>query len=91
VLDDIDRVFLDKVGVVPPSRPLNTETDDLVRLMRTEMAKDGFRKAALQQLDDVRTALPNEIAAELEDHALDALLEDAIAEVMLALHAERAE
>ncbi|MEL6467489.1 MAG: DNA repair exonuclease [Pseudomonadota bacterium] len=91
VLDDIDRVFLDKVEVVPPSRPLNTETDDLVRLMRTEMAEDGFRQAALQQLDDVRTALPNEIAAELEDHALDALLQDAIAEVMLALHAERVE
>lgn len=91
IIGDVDRVFLDKITVVPPSRPLNTETDDLVRLMRAEMAEDGFRQAALQQLDEVRSALPSEIAAELEDHALDALLEDAIAEVMLALHAERAE
>ena len=89
IIGDVDRVFLDKITVVPPSRPLNTETDDLVRLMRAEMAEDGFRQAALQQLDEVRSALPSEIAGELDDSALDALFEDAIAEMMLAIHAER--
>lgn len=91
VLDGVERVFLDKISVVPPARPLNTETDDLVRLMRTEIAEDGFRQAALQQLDEVRTVLPSEVAGELDDSALDALFEDAIAEVMLMLHAERLE
>ena len=57
--------------------------------MRAEMAEDGFRQAALQQLDEVRSALPSEIAGELDDSALDALFEDAIAEMMLAIHAER--
>lgn len=89
IMGDVDRVFLDKITVVPPSRPLNTETDDLVRLMRAEMAEDGFRQAALQQLDEVRSALPSEIAGELDDSALDALFEDAVAEMMLAIHAER--
>jgi len=87
VLDGIDGVFLDKVKSAPlPSQP-GTETDDLVRLMRDELAEDGFRQAALQQLEELRLALPSEIMNELDDDSLDPLLEEAISEVSLTLHA----
>jgi hypothetical protein len=87
VLDSIDRVFLDKVKSSPPPRRLGAETDDLVRLMQGELAEDGFRQAALEQLAELRLALPSEIMDELDEGGLDALLEEAIAEVSLTLHA----
>ena len=87
VLDSIDRVFLDKVKSVPPPRKPGAETDDLVRLMQDELTEDGFRQAALQQLEELRLALPSEIMDELDESGLDALLEEAIAEVSLTLHA----
>lgn len=87
VLDSIDGVFLDKVKSAPlPSQP-GTETDDLVRLMRDELVEEGFRQAALQELEELRLAMPSEIMDELDDDSLDALLEEAIAEVSLTLHA----
>ena len=52
------------------------------------MAEDGFREAALLMLEELRQAVPNEIADELGPAALDALLEDALAEVTLTLHGE---
>ncbi|MEO3415014.1 DNA repair exonuclease [Roseovarius sp. CAU 1744] len=87
VLDSIDGVFLDKVKSAPlPSQP-GTETDDLVRLMRDELVEEGFRQAALQELEELRLAMPSEIMDELDEDSLDALLEEAIAEVSLTLHA----
>lgn len=87
VLETIEGVFLDKVKSAPPPLPAGEQSDDLVRLMQREMAEDGFRQAALQQLEELRSALPSELAGVLEDDALDALLEEAIAEVSLTLHA----
>lgn len=87
VLDGIDGVFLDKVKSAPLPSQLGTETDDLARLMRDELAEDGFRQAALQELEELRLAMPSEITDELDDDNLDALLEEAIAEVSLTLHA----
>ena len=87
VLDSIDGVFLDKVKCAQLPSELGAETDDLVRLMRDELAEDGFRQAALQQLEELRLALPSEIMNELDDDSLDPLLEEAISEVSLTLHA----
>ena len=87
-LEGIDGVFLDKVRVAPPAVAAGAGTDDLARLMQAEMAEDGFREAALLMLEELRQALPNEIADELDPAALDALLEDALAEVTLTLHGE---
>jgi DNA repair protein SbcD/Mre11 len=87
VLGSIDGVFLDKVKCAPPPGKIGAGTDDLVRLMRDELAEEGFRQAALQELEELRLAMPSEIMDELDDDSLDALLEDAIAEVSLTLHA----
>jgi DNA repair exonuclease SbcCD nuclease subunit len=87
VLESIDGVFLDKVQLSPPPHKSGAETDDLVRLMQKEMVEDGFREAALNQLEELRLALPSEIMDELDEERLDALLEEAIAEVFLKLHA----
>lgn len=87
VLDGIDGVFLDKVKSAPLPSQLDTETDDLARLMRDELAEDGFRQAALQELEELRLAMPSEITDELDDDSLEALLEEAIAEVSQTLHA----
>lgn len=87
VLESIDGVFLDKVKSTPPPRRTEAETDDLIRLMLDELAEEGFRQAALQQLEELRLALPSEIMGELDEGGLDALLEEAIAEVSLNLHA----
>jgi DNA repair exonuclease SbcCD nuclease subunit len=87
VLDSIDSVFLDKVKCAPPPSKLGAETDDLVRLMRDELVEEGFRQSALQELEELRLAMPSEIMDELDKDSLDALLEEAIAEVSLTLHA----
>lgn len=87
VLDSIDGVFLDKVKCAPLPSKFGAKTDDLVRLMRDELVEEGFRQAALQELEELRLALPSEITDELDDDSLDALLEEAIAEVSLTLHA----
>lgn len=86
VLDSINGVFLDKVKSAPPISQVSAETDDLIRLMREELAEDGFRQAALQQLDELRLAMPSEITDEVAEDRLDALLEEAIAEISLTLH-----
>ena len=87
VLESIDGVFLDKVKSAPPPSQPGAETDDLVRLMKHELVEDGFRQAALQQLEELRHAVPSEIMDELHEDSLDALLDEAIAEVFLTLHA----
>ncbi|MGH1416712.1 MAG: metallophosphoesterase family protein [Pelagimonas sp.] len=87
VLDSIDGVFLDKVKSAPLLSQASAETDDLVRLMQVEFSEDGFRQAALQQLEELRLAMPSEITDEVAEERLDALLEEAIAEVSLTLHA----
>ena len=66
VLDGIDGVFLDKVKSVPSPRKPGAGTDDLVRLMREELREPGFRLSAAEQLEDLRAALPTEIADELD-------------------------
>jgi len=55
--------------------------------MHDELVEDGFRQAAMQQLEELRLALPSEITDELDEDGLDVLLEEAIAEVSLTLHA----
>ena len=87
VLDSIDGIFLDKVKSASPVSQASAETNDLVRLMQEELAEDGFRHAALQQLEELRLAMPSEITDEVAEDSLDALLEEAIAEVSLTLHA----
>lgn len=88
VLDSVDGVFIDKVRSTPPPPRPGAEADDLLRLMRDELAEDGFRQAALLQLEALRIALPSAIADELDEDALDALLQDAVADVSQTLHAE---
>lgn len=91
VLDSIDGVFLDKVKSAPLLNTLGAETDDLVRLMREELVEEGFRQAALHQLEELRLSLPSDVSDELDEDSLDALLEEAIAEVSLTLHASNSQ
>ena len=91
VLEQIDGVYLDKVKSALPAEDRVAETDDFMRLMRAEIAEDGFRQVAAQQLEELRLALPREIADALDPGELDALLEDALAEVSLTLHGESAQ
>ena len=87
LLDRVDGVFLDKINCAPLPNMPGAETDDLVRLMREELVEEGFRQAALQHLEELRLAMPSEIDGELDENCLDALLDEAIAEVSLTLHA----
>ncbi|MBA8903183.1 DNA repair exonuclease [Phyllobacterium sp. P30BS-XVII] len=87
ILEDIDRVFLNKVKVVVPQRHADAKADDLLRLMREELHEPSFQFASKQILEELRTVLPREIAGELADAALNDLLEEATNEVMLSLHA----
>lgn len=86
VLAEVDGMFLDKVAAAPPPQPPGAETDDLLRLMRREMAEEGLRHAARDQIEELARALPAEIRGALEEADLDALFEDALAEVAQALH-----
>lgn len=86
VLDSINGVFLDKVKFAPTLGKVGTETDDLVRLMRSELVEEGFRQTVLQHLEELRLAMPTEIKDELDEGCLDALLEEAIVEVSRSLH-----
>lgn len=86
LLDNIERVFIDKINVAAPKQQVEAKADDLVRLMRAELSEPGFQLAAEEILEELRNALPREIADELTEGALDDLLEEAIAEVTLSLH-----
>lgn len=86
VLDDIDGVFLDKVKSVQLPQKPGEEAYDIVRLMKEELTEEGFRQAALDQLEELRDVLPLEIKYELDENELDMLLEEAITEVALNLH-----
>lgn len=86
VLENIDRVFLDKIQVVAPERQTDSKADDLLRLMREELHEPGFQFASKQILEELRTVLPREITDELAEEALEDLLEEAINEVTLSLH-----
>lgn len=87
ILENIDRVFLDKIKVVAPERQADSKADDLLRLMREELREPAFQFASKQILEELRTVLPREITDELAEEALDELLEEAINEVTLSLHA----
>ncbi|WP_299478123.1 metallophosphoesterase [uncultured Roseibium sp.] len=91
VLENIDRVFVDKIKVTAPKQQLDSKTDDLVRLMREELSEPGFQHAGKQVLEDLRGVLPRAISDELSEDVLDDLLEEAINEVTLSLHAGAAE
>ncbi len=91
LLDNIERVYVDKVKVAAPKQQVDAKADDLVRLMRAELTEPGFQLAAEEILAELRNALPREIADELAEDALDDLLEEAIAEVTLSLHSGAAE
>ena len=86
-LDGVEGVFLDKVRVGPPPPAPGEVPDDLLRLMQAEMAEDGFREEARLALEELRLALPAALADVVDDAALDGLLQDALAEVTLTLHA----
>lgn len=90
VLEDLNGLYLDKVKLHRPVLATETVNDDLMQLMQTEIAAPGFRQAALEQLEELRDALPPAVAEELSPEALDALLQEALEEVTLALHAEAA-
>ncbi|MEP7457516.1 DNA repair exonuclease [Phyllobacterium sp. SB3] len=87
VLENIDRVFLDKIKVVVPGQHADSRADDLLRLMQEELREPSFQFASKQILEELRTVLPREIADELAEVALNDLLEEAINEVTLSLHA----
>lgn len=83
---DVERVHLDKVKRALPARTPGPESDDLMRLMRAGLGEPGFRHQAAEILEEIRQALPREIAATLDEAALDALLDEALSEVAAALH-----
>ena len=87
VLDTINRVFVDKIKVTVPKQLVDTKADDLVRLMQQELTEPGFQLASKEILEELRHALPREITDELAEDALDDLLQEAIGEVTLSLHA----
>jgi len=91
LLDNIERVFIDKIKVVVPKQQIDAKADDLVRLMRAELTEPGLQLATKEILEELRNALPREIAGELSENALDDLLEEAITEVTLSLHSGAAE
>lgn len=86
LLENIDRVFIDKVKSVAPDKPTDDKADDLVRLMREELQEAGFQKASTEVLEELRNALPADIRDALSEDMLDEFLEDAINEVSLSLH-----
>ncbi|WP_458790435.1 metallophosphoesterase family protein [Yoonia sp. MH D7] len=86
LLENIDRVYLDKVKTAPPRQENQDEADDLLRLMRAELQEIGFMQASKQVLDELRAALPAAIRDELSEDALGDLLEEALHEVSLSLH-----
>ncbi|MCR9059502.1 MAG: DNA repair exonuclease [Rhodobacteraceae bacterium] len=91
LLDNIERVYVDKVKVAAPKQQVDAKADDLVRLMRAELSEPGFQLATKEILEELRNALPREIADELAEDTLDDLLEEAITEVTLSLHSGAAE
>ena len=85
-LETIDGVFLDRLKLLPLPQLPGAESDDLVRLMKQEIKEEGFRQLAIEQLKELRDALPSEISDELDEGELDILLEEAITEVTMSLH-----
>lgn len=86
-LENIDRVFVDKIKVTAPKKLVDSKADDLVRLMQQELSEPSFKLASKDILEELRNALPREITNELDEGALDDLLQEAIGEVTLLLHA----
>lgn len=86
LLENIDRVFIDKVKSLAPDKPTGDKADDLLRLMREELQEAGFQQASAEVLEELRSALPADIRDALSKDMLDELLEDAINEVSLSLH-----
>jgi DNA repair exonuclease SbcCD nuclease subunit len=86
LLENIDRVYIDKVKSLAPNKQVDDKADDLVRLMHKELREAGFQQASKEALEELRNALPSDIRDELSEDALDELLEDAINEVSLSLH-----
>jgi len=86
LLENIDRVFIDKVKSLAPDKPTDDKPDDLLRLMREELQEAGFQQASAEVLEELRSALPSDIREALSEDMLDELLEDAINEVSLSLH-----
>lgn len=67
LLENIDRVFIDKIKVGAPKQQADAKTDDLVRLMRAELSEPGFQLAAKEIIEELRNALPREIAHDLAE------------------------
>jgi exonuclease SbcD len=86
LLENIDRVFIDKVKSLAPDRPTDDKADDLLRLMREELQEAGFQQASAEVLEELRSALPADIRDVLSEDMLGELLKDAINEVSLSLH-----
>lgn len=87
VLENIDRVYIDKIKVAPQKQQVDVQTDDLVRLMKHELSESSFQLASKEILEELRNALPHGIADELSEHVLDDLLAEAVNEVTMSLHA----
>ncbi|MEM8591530.1 MAG: DNA repair exonuclease [Pseudomonadota bacterium] len=87
LLEDRERVFLDRLKVFPPRDAGQDKADDLLRLMRAEIASPAFDHASRQILDDLRTALPREAREALADGELDDIVQDAIRDVLVSVRA----
>jgi DNA repair exonuclease SbcCD nuclease subunit len=90
VAERFEGLYLERVrlgDVTPPAA--NQLAGDLVRLMREEAAKPGFRAQAVEMLAQMRAALPPDLRPALEEvldeNGLDALLADGIAGLMARL------
>lgn len=85
-LEDLAEVSLDSVrrreseAFVPPGA-----LADLARMMTEDAQTPGFRDEAADMLTNWRSALPRDIAAELEDDALNDLIEQGVQAVMARL------
>lgn len=86
LLENIDRVFIDKVKSLAPDQPTDDKVDDLLRLMREELQEAGFQQASTEVLEELRSALPADIRDALSEEMLGELQEDAVNEVSLSLH-----
>lgn len=87
VAESIEGVYLESVRLGGIDRPeANPLADSLLRRMREEAAKPGFREAARADLEALRAALPAEVQGAIDgllsEEGIEALLNDGMAEVM---------
>ncbi|MEO0486466.1 MAG: metallophosphoesterase [Pseudomonadota bacterium] len=78
LLEDHPSLHLDRVRVAPPAGTDAPEADDLMRLMRAEIASPAFELARDTALADLRDALPREARDALQADDAEALVAEAL-------------